>query len=393
MTYTPLGVPFKLNAQDMGVPDFDLFDALKKGQQFSQSNQMFPQDLRAKMLANQLSQVQAQYAQPMAQQDLQKAIQYNQMYKPDMQSQINLRGAQGNYYGSESALNNLKTQNPGLLGGDEAQAVALSQMGGSGQDLYKQIAQAKINQQNAMANYYNSGGSQLGVGAKEVNNFQNQLTKENPGWDAPKALQAANLYMSGAKTFPDGTPLPPPSSLDQESMNRIVKEGSTAGGLNQQNADAILGGLLKRGDDLMPNASQFAGLAGKGNLTASQLGASLGQNDPKYRDYMLFTRQVVPQLANQMLLTEGARANNTQKQMMLKVADPNYWDSNPQMAMESWKYLTDTFRNTVTPIVAQGVAEKRTALRNEGSQQSNNAPSGAQISKSWVWKNGKLVQG
>lgn len=112
MTYSPLGVPFKLSAQDMGVPDFDLFDALSRGQNFIQKNQLFPQQLQAAKLQNAIDQIKANYAQPMAAQDLIKAQLYNKYYGPDIQSQIGLRGNQGNLAAEEAKR--LATLNPYL---------------------------------------------------------------------------------------------------------------------------------------------------------------------------------------------------------------------------------------------------------------------------------------
>lgn len=298
--------------------------------------------------------------------DAQNQQNINDWYGQKMQSDIGLQGAQTGYYGSETGINQLKMKNPGLMGGEDAQNVALGQMSAQpGQNplnnLYSQLAQAKIAQQNAMAQFYNNGGNQLGVGAKETRNFQNQLMQEY-GYNPQQALEAANAMMSGQKTFTDGSALPTPSALDQESMNRIGKYGTTSAGMNQVRSDTILDGLLKQGDALMPGASQFAGLAGKSGKPFAQFAASVGADDPNFQDYQTFTRQVVPQVANQMLLTEGARANNTQKAMMMKVADPTYWDSNPQAAMKQWKYLTDTFKYSVGGALSKGYAQQKQAL-------------------------------
>ncbi len=358
----------------------------------------------------------------------------NDWYGRKAASDIALQNAQGGYYGSEANLNNLKYRNPGLLGGDDAQLLALAQMqqgnqpsgntGGfvpqqnavqpqpqtpsnnpvanmsltpqaqqslsannllnppqaqqrqpqqmpAGQNevanYAKQLLQAKIAQTQGMANYYNQGGPQLGVGAKEVRNFQNQLMQEY-GLNPSQALEASNAYMSGKTTLSDGTQLPPPSSLDQESMNRIVKEGTTSAGVNQIRSDTILDTLFKQGDELMPNASKFAGLFGKSNQTIEKFASSLGKDDPAYQDYITFTRQTVPQLANQMLSTEGARFNNTQKAMMMSVANPITFDQHPESSMKQWQYLTKTFRQNVGPAISQGVSQQRQNLQAGGQQ-------------------------
>lgn len=85
-------VPFKLTPQDMG--GFDLMSALRSGQQFGQSQQMFPQQLQNAKLANMIKQVQANYAEPNAQAALKTAQQHNQYDPRIWESQIGLQGAQ-----------------------------------------------------------------------------------------------------------------------------------------------------------------------------------------------------------------------------------------------------------------------------------------------------------
>lgn len=79
-----------------------LLAGMKQGQSMMQSNMMFPQDLQAKILANQIEQVKAQYAQPMAAQDLTKAQQANLWNPKIWQSEIGLRGAQAGLAGQEA---------------------------------------------------------------------------------------------------------------------------------------------------------------------------------------------------------------------------------------------------------------------------------------------------
>jgi hypothetical protein len=120
----------------------------ERGQKYMQSAIQFPQDIQAKILANQIAQVQAQYAQPMAEQGLLQSKQKTEWDPKIWGSEIGLRGAQtgltnqqAKYYGqniqSEMDARNAETnkinyllQNPGFMGGDETKSVeALRQMG------------------------------------------------------------------------------------------------------------------------------------------------------------------------------------------------------------------------------------------------------------------------
>ena len=80
-----------------------LLMGIGRGQQLMQNFMQFPQDLRAKILANQIAQVQAQYAQPMAEQGLIKETQANQYNPRIWESEIGQRNA-------ESALNREKAK-------------------------------------------------------------------------------------------------------------------------------------------------------------------------------------------------------------------------------------------------------------------------------------------
>ncbi len=75
---------------------------MERGQKLSQSAMMFPQDLKAKMLANQIAQAQAKYAEPMAKEGLTKAQQENQWNPKIWQSEIGLRGAQAGLAGKQT---------------------------------------------------------------------------------------------------------------------------------------------------------------------------------------------------------------------------------------------------------------------------------------------------
>jgi len=98
-----------------------LLTGMSRGQQLMQNFMQFPQELRAKMWANQIAQVQAQYAQPMAEQGLLQAKQKTEYDPKIWESEIGLRGAQtgltnqqSKYYApniqSEIALRQAQTQ-------------------------------------------------------------------------------------------------------------------------------------------------------------------------------------------------------------------------------------------------------------------------------------------
>jgi hypothetical protein len=73
-------ISFQLQSFDQANP---LLAGLAAGQKLGQQHQMFPEDLRQKQLANAIAQVQANYADPMAQADLS----YRQAQTPNLTAQ------------------------------------------------------------------------------------------------------------------------------------------------------------------------------------------------------------------------------------------------------------------------------------------------------------------
>ena len=82
-----------------------LMKGMNQGQEYMQNLLKFPQDLQQKILANEISKVQAKYAEPNSAAALKTAQQHN-MFDPRIwESEISLRGQQGNLAGSEASKN------------------------------------------------------------------------------------------------------------------------------------------------------------------------------------------------------------------------------------------------------------------------------------------------
>lgn len=82
----------------------------ERGQKFAQSAIQFPLDMKSKMLANQIAEVQAQYAEPMAKQELTAKEQANQWNPKIWQSEIGLRGAQAQHNVAQAGYLGKQTQ-------------------------------------------------------------------------------------------------------------------------------------------------------------------------------------------------------------------------------------------------------------------------------------------
>jgi|GEM_PF-3512353 hypothetical protein len=84
----------------------------ERGQKLTQSGMMFPQELQAKILANQIAQVQAKYAEPNAAAALKTAQQHNIFDPRIWESEIGLRGSQSSELMSEAQKNKFLVNNP-----------------------------------------------------------------------------------------------------------------------------------------------------------------------------------------------------------------------------------------------------------------------------------------
>lgn len=81
---------------------------MERGQKLGQNFASFPQELKAKILANKIAEAQAKYAEPMAAAGLKTAQQHNQFDPSIWQSEIGLRGSQSGKLNTETKMNQLK---------------------------------------------------------------------------------------------------------------------------------------------------------------------------------------------------------------------------------------------------------------------------------------------
>jgi len=309
--------------------EIDNRNALTNGQNIT--NQFLPDKLR---LANAFAGLQNQY------------------YGPNMQAEINGRNALTNRYNTMLPL--------------EQEELRLKNQ------FYPEVTKSNIASQQAMQNFRNAGGANMGVGQKEFLGLMNQLSNEHPDWDRNQVNQAASAYISGDNSLSDGTPLPPMSGLGQSYVDQIIKRGTTAQGLNQQRFAATTDKILNEGEKLIPSISQYAGALGKAQGNIDKVKSSLGQDTPAYNDYLYFTRTFAPYAAGEMMRALGVNASDSQKELYQKVINPISWDSNPKTAMENYKKMTKLFKNTVSKTVGKSTGEIRSGLRanNEPTPQS-----------------------
>lgn len=167
---------------------------------------------------------------------------HNQYYGPNIESEINNRNSLTNKYNTMTPL--------------EAERMKLQNQ------YYPQVTEANIAGQKALAGLRNSGGAGMGVGQKELRGFESQLSQDHPEWSPEEINQAANAYLTGDESMPDGTPLPPLGGKATSFVNQIAKRGTTAplitSGVKANQAEAELKVLSKYANEgLKPYGTTF----------------------------------------------------------------------------------------------------------------------------------------
>lgn len=206
-----------------------LLTGMNKGQDLMQQFMMFPQDMRAKILANQIAQVQAQYAQPMAKEALTAAQQQNQFNPRIWESEIGLRGAQANQLGKETQWYDKKTA------ADIAMEQAQTGLYGAQADQNK----IKTNLMNSLFKDQNGGASSMGgigIGGANASTPSNTVY----GIETPKPTREdiINKMLFDTDTFSSKRDNAKDQQQDQykkfqEELTSSIKEANDAVAMRQ----------------------------------------------------------------------------------------------------------------------------------------------------------------
>lgn len=278
-------------------------------------------------------------------------------------------------------------QNPQQHPGQLNQGLQNTMMGNQNDplSLLMQNINADINNKQAMAEYRRSGGFGGGAGVKELNAISRQLQAEYPYFTPEQIIDARNAVLEGRDTLSDGNTLKPISGTLRSLLDQNYKRGTDVAQRNQERFANTLETTFKEGDKVAPGAFKFAGAAGKIKGGIDALKVQKGVNDPDYKDYLTFTRQVLPAMASEILRTGGANSTDSQKAMAIQQANPINWDTNPELAMQQYEFLKSLYRK-IGKTVASGPAATHQALSGGGNESSGNKET------NWKRVNGQLVR-
>jgi hypothetical protein len=259
------------------------------------------------------------------------------------------------------------------------------QTGGSYADLLKNNIFADLNQKQARTNYFNVTPS-----IRAATN-PNLLAVAATNKDVARGMAdtLANQVSPGSKA----------SDTDVENFMKYAADAAlrktkTGTQLNQMQYASNLDRFLDQGTQLMPSVIKYAGLAGRFKSAKDALAAASNEMPEDYSNYLNFTRVTVPEAAGEIGRALGRQATDNERQILDKVINPVYWDSNPRMALKQFNFLVDSFRGKygINKSLASSNADIRQQLAgSQSSQQSVEEPSETKTlgNKTYIKINGK----
>lgn len=293
-----------------------------------------------------------QQAEQRQQQELPSIINLRQAQASEIPSQINLRNAQAGAIPSEIDLRKAQVNE--------------SRFNTGATPLGTDLIRAKI-EQLKMGGIH--GG---GVGQQAQRYYEKQIGLDNPDLTPDQIREAQDVYDRGDDTLGDGTKLNPMSSVTKRSLDRLHKSGTDVGQRSQERFAQTLESTFQEADKVAPGAFRFAGIAGKIEGGVEKLLAQVGKNDPDYLDYYIFTRQLLPAMAAEIIRTGGSNSTNTQKALAILQANPISWDGNPQMAMKQYEFLKGLYRS-IGRTITQGPGSTHISLNTQGGNTTPNS--------------------
>jgi hypothetical protein len=293
------------------------------------------QAIRSQALKNQLSQIQNQYTPA----EYQANIGLTQAKIPLTNAQTGLTNAQTQFYpltaqggylkGMGDYLRGMYLNNPAMWASRFQNNPAFQSMVANNPGLASQYT-------NLMAGSLNSPSISMPTA---LNNPQAMQPN-------PSAPPAGNIGLPSDASDPNNLVSPPDISNVQNAANSEYIKKTTPGPiLNQRYTEQSAENMLNKVAPDMPEIAQFAGLAGKANMTADKYAAATNTlSDPSYVKFNNFVTTQAPVIANDIRRALGGQATDSEQRVMGNLANPVYWKTNPALAISQFNSLVDILR-------------------------------------------------
>lgn len=184
---------------------------------------------------------------------------------------------------------------------------------------------------------------------------QNQQSQQMPPQTQnylPSTLQ--NLYQPTSNDV---------SAVQDAATSRLTKETVPTQIANQRYYEQSVENLLGQVAPDMPAISQYAGLAGKANMTIDKYAASTNtQSSPQYRTFNNFVTTQLPIISNEMRRAFGGQATEGERESMEMISNPVNWRNNPSLAISKFNTLVNTLRANASAL-SQSPAQNLNSLK------------------------------
>jgi len=376
----------KLNASDIGgFGGFDLGAAIKSGLEnykSFQENKALPEQLKRKAyaenLANKINDVNYQYLPRNLENKAIASELSNAIKKPYAENASRAFEAD---MGNQESTANLSRENA------YKQKIL--------NEFLREREPAEINEVNARANYYKSGGSGGSTGSKDYLNYANGVATDNPNLNPQQLQEAIDVISKGGTTLQDGTQLNPMSIGTRLAFDRAVKSTTTANQINSANsanqAEAELDVLNDYANKwIKPYGTTYFGKSPQqifdtfknDNKSQEKLGKLIAANTLQYE---------IAQIRNRVA---AGQPGITATHEIMREAQ--------QYINSSWPRLTEKARNVASDSINKAIKEGLAARNRQGvgagntfTRQFNPAPSASPTVSApegsiGLYKNGQL---
>jgi|SRR6185503_13266617 len=316
------GVPFKLNAQDMG--GIDLAQALGQGFQLGRMPQQLEQEAKARDFANMIAKVNAQYAEPKTLAD----IAHTQASTRGLDASTSLTPFRRALMEAQTQRAAQLAQNP--YSGFAKDAFALEMLKRSqGEDspVYQNAKKAFDMDLNAKQSLMDYRGTLSSTADKRASSSLGKLQAE--------AQEVAQGFMPGTGGSIRLSPEQQQNMLGQYQLQ--IQKSATDTQARQKSL--LASNIDKTLETIDPYIlTKYAGIKGSADRKKEAFKAALGRESEDYRKYKeAITSSEI--LAHQIRQFYGDSIQPSMTQAIQNLVNPAYWGNNPALAKRQFNQV------------------------------------------------------
>jgi hypothetical protein len=119
---------------------------------------------------------------------------------------------------------------------------------------------------------------------------------------------------------------------------------------------------MNNADQYQPTFAKYVGVAGRAGKTMDAVKSALGGDaSPDFINYNKFITNATL-VANEARRTLGGQATDHESNIMDNLVKPDFWYSNPSIAMAQWNELQQIYKTRINPALAKGMLQTKQDL-------------------------------